>query len=336
MDPRLPLRAVPDHARRVERLGFDGLHVPETIHDSLAVALLVVEHTEGLVVRTAVTLAFPRSPTLTAYQAWDLAKFSGGRFQLGLGTQISQNIADRYGVPWSDPVAWMRDYLGALTALYATFSRGVPIDYASDRYQLSRMQPYFNPGPDDGVVGPPTYLGGVNARICALAGEMADGLVTHPTNSDPRYIEEVCLPNLRAGAARGGRDLDRFELVAGAQFATGPTPADVVEERERQRRLFAFLLSTPAYQLTLDLYGWAGLGPRLRALVRENRWDRLSDLLNDEVLDTLVPSASYEDLPAVIAARYGHLCQGVALSLPVGRAHDDLIGRAVEALHGST
>jgi hypothetical protein len=110
----------------------------------------------------------------------------------------------------------------------------------------------------------------------------------------------------------------------------------VVEERERQRRLFAFLLSTPAYQLTLDLYGWAGLGPRLRALVRENRWDRLSDLLNDEVLDTLVPSASYEDLPAVIAARYGHLCQGVALSLPVGRAHDDLIGRAVEALHGST
>jgi probable F420-dependent oxidoreductase len=336
MDPRLPLQAVGVHARRVEALGYDGLHVPETIHDSLAVALLVVEHTERLVVRTAVTLAFPRSPTLTAYQAWDLAKFSGGRFQLGLGTQIRQNIADRYGVPWSDPVAWMRDYIGALAVLYDTFNRGVPLDYTSDRYHLSRMQPYFNPGPDDSVVRPPTYLGGVNARICALAGEMADGLVTHPTNSDPRYIEEVCLPNLKAGAARTGRDLDRFELVAGAQFATGPTQADVVEERERQRRLFAFLLSTPAYQLTLDLYGWTDLGSQLRILVRENGWDRLSALLNDEVLDTLVLSASYEDLPALIAARYGHLCQGVTLSLPTEWAHDDAIGRVIEALHTST
>jgi probable F420-dependent oxidoreductase len=336
MDPRLPLQAVADHARRVEALGYDGLHVPETIHDSLAVSLLALEHTQRLVVRTAVTLAFPRSPTLTAYEAWDLAKFSGGRFHLGLGTQIRQNIAGRYGVPWSDPVAWMRDYLGALDALYDAFGSGGALDFAGDRYRLSRMQPYFNPGPDGGVARPPTYLGGVNARLCALAGELADGLVTHPTNSDPRYLEEVCLPNLRAGAGRGGRSLDGFELVVGAQFATGPTNAAVAEERERQRRLFAFLLSTPAYQLTLDLYGWSGLGPQLRALVREDRWDGLPALLTDDVLDTLVVSAGYEDLPGVIARRYGDLCQGVTLSLPPGREHDDALGRVVEALHAST
>src|SRR5579872_1161781 len=118
MNPRMALRDIAGYARRVEAMGFDGLHVAETIHDSLAVALLVAEHTERMIVRTSMTLAFPRSPTLTAYAAWDLAAFSQGRFQLGLGTQIRQNIEDRYGVAWSEPVPRLREYVEALAALY--------------------------------------------------------------------------------------------------------------------------------------------------------------------------------------------------------------------------
>ncbi len=105
MDPRLSLPDVIAHAQRVERLGYDGLHVAETIHDAMAVALLAAEHTERITVRTSVALAFTRSPTLLAYAAWDIAKLSGGRFQLGLGTQIRQNIEDRYGVEFgTDPI----------------------------------------------------------------------------------------------------------------------------------------------------------------------------------------------------------------------------------------
>ena len=100
MDPRLSLPEAITHAQRVERLGYDGLHVAETVHDSMAVALLVAEHTERITVRTSVTLAFARSPTLLAYAAWDLAKLSSGRFELGLGTQVRQNIEDRYAVPF--------------------------------------------------------------------------------------------------------------------------------------------------------------------------------------------------------------------------------------------
>src|SRR5688572_8970434 len=104
LDPRMPLTGVAAHARRVEAMGYDVLHVAETVHDALAVSLLVLEHTERLVVRTSVALAFPRSPMLTAYAAWDLAGLSGGRFQLGLGTQIKRTMEDRYSVPWADPV----------------------------------------------------------------------------------------------------------------------------------------------------------------------------------------------------------------------------------------
>src|SRR3954467_5463733 len=114
MDPGISVVEVPAYARRIETMGFDGLHVAETVHDALAVSLLVAEHTERITIRTSVALAFVRSPTLTAYAAWDLSSFSGGRFQLGLGTQIRQNITERMAMPWSEPVARLREYLDVL------------------------------------------------------------------------------------------------------------------------------------------------------------------------------------------------------------------------------
>ncbi len=93
-------------------MGFDGLDVAETFHDSLAVALLAAEHTERITLRTSVTLAFPRSPTPPASAAGDLAAFSHGRAQLGLGTPIRQTLEDRYGVlAWSEPVPRLREYV---------------------------------------------------------------------------------------------------------------------------------------------------------------------------------------------------------------------------------
>jgi probable F420-dependent oxidoreductase len=313
MDPQLPLADVGSYAARVERLGFDGLQVAETVHDSLAVSLLAAEHTERITVRTAVTLAFVRSPTLTAYAAWDLARFSGGRFELGLGTQIRQNIEDRYGMPWSEPTARMRDYLEALDALYAAFASGGPVHHEGDSYRLTRLQPYFNPGPDGETTAPPTWLGAVNPGMCRLAGERARGLVTHPTNSDPRYLREVMLPNLEAGAAAAGREPSDVGLVVAATVAVGRDDAEVAAERERQRRLLAFLYSTPAYRPTLELHGWPDLPERLRELTRREDWAALAGVITDEVLDTLVVCGRYDELADVLLERYRGLATGLVL-----------------------
>ena len=206
MDPRLPLTAMAPYARRVEALGYDGLHVAETVHDGLAAALLALEHTTRITVRTSITLAFVRSPTLTAYAAWDLAAFSGGRFQLGLGTQIRQNIEDRFGMPWSPPLARMREYVAAIDALFHAFRTGEAPHLEGEHYRITRLQPYFNPGPDPSVTRPELYLGGVNAGMCRLAGETAAGFVSHPTNSDPRYLTVVARPALQEGLRASGRD----------------------------------------------------------------------------------------------------------------------------------
>ena len=322
MDPRVPLSEVAAYARRVEAIGYDGISVPETIHDSLAVALLIAEHTERLTIRTGVTLAFTRSPTLTAYAAWDLSAFSHGRFELGLGTQIRQNIEGRMGMPWSPPVARMRSFITALTAMYDAFRSGELHPVPGGEYPVTRLQPYFNPGPDPDTVTPPTWLGAVGPDMCRLAGELADGIVTHPTNSNPRYLEEICLPNLRAGAERAGRDPAAIDVVTVVTLAAGASDEELARERDRQRRLLAFLYSTPAYRTTLELYGIEELGGQLREVIRTERWEELHILIPDDLLDTLLVAGRYEALGPLLTERYKGLADGLLLG-PLRAEQDD-------------
>lgn len=335
MSDRVSLRDTIAYAQRVEALGYDGLHVPETVHDGLAASLLALEHTSTLTVRTSVIVAFPRSPMLTAYAAWDLAAFSSGRFQLGLGTQIKPNIEGRYSVAWTDPVTRMRDYVESLRAIWRSFQDGVPLTYESTNYQFSRLQPFFNPGPLS-VTRPTIWLGGVNEGMVRLAGSHADGIVTHPTNSNPRYLREICLPSLREGEAIAGREPDSTEIVSGSQYITGPTPADVQRNREHHRRLLAFLYSTPAYRRTLTLHGWQDLGERLQTLTRTQQWGTLHEHITDEVIDTLVPQGTWDELPQVIAHWFGDLTDGVILPLPEDPANDTRFAETIAAVQQIT
>ena len=330
MAPELPLAAVPAYARRVERLGFDGLHIAETIHDSTAVALLAIEHSTSIVVRTAVTLAFVRSPTLVAYTAWDLAILSGGRFELGLGTQIRQNIQDRFGMPWTEPRARMTEYIAVLGALFEAFRTGEGVHYEGDAYRITRLQPYFNPGPKD-IEPPRIWLGAVNAGMCELAGTAAHGVVTHSTNSDPAYLREVVCPALRRGAQNSGREEQPVVAVSTA-IATGNSDAAVVRERERQRRMLAFLLSTPAYAPALKRRGWPELAGRLRTLTKEQRWNELPTVLSDLVLDELVTCGRYDELPELLRAKFEGVADAVVLPPLADDDDDRLIQACVSGL----
>ena len=336
MDPRLPLSEVAEAARRAEKLGFDGLQISETIHDSLAVSLLALEHTSWITVRTSVTVAFVRSPTLTAYTAWDLSKLSGGRFELGLGTQIRQNIEDRYAMEWADPVTRMTEYLDVVEACFAAFTTGETPKVDGVHYRIRRMQPYFHPGPDAETPPPPLWLGGVNPGICRLAGQRCAGFVTHPTNSSPRFLDAITKPNLAEGARRSARPVHDISLVCGTPVITGRDQIALEDELERQRRLLAFLYSTPAYERTLELYGWAALGGELRRLIRDENWQNLGRLVTDEMLAELVPIATYSNLAATLLDRYERRVDGVVLLPPDDPADDRVFAEVIKTLQAGT
>jgi probable F420-dependent oxidoreductase len=332
-DPRMPLAEVATCAQRAEGCGLTGLLIPESIHDAFLTSLLALEHTSELRVATSVALAFPRSPMITAYAAWDLQSMSGGRFALGLGSQVKGNIVGRFSTEWKPPVPRMRDYIAALRAIWDCWQRGTVLEFESVNYRFDRMQPFFAPNPLDGPP-PPILLGGVNRNMTRLAGEAADGFMTHPTNTNPRYLREVINPNLEHGAHRAGRDPARIHRIASTFVATGVDAAAVALERERLRGYLGFVFSTPQYWPSLELLGWPDVGPTLLQKTRDGRWDEMAAAIPDALFNALVASAPHAEIAGVLQDWYGGLIDAVTLRLPENPADDDAFRRVVEQLRG--
>ncbi|WP_194814855.1 TIGR03617 family F420-dependent LLM class oxidoreductase [Nocardia sp. XZ_19_385] len=313
------LSQVAQRIRRIEELGCDTVHVSETVHDPFAVCALAAEHSSRLTVRTSMVVAFPRSPMITACAAWDLARFSDGRFQLGIASQVRGNIVGRFAMPWTDPVAQLGDYADSLRAIFDAFQHGTPLDHRGSHYTFTRLQPFFNPGPL-AVPAPTVWLGGVNNRMCELAGAVADGFVAHPTGSHPLSLTEQVLPALHAGAKSRGRGLPRIVVVP--KVIAGRDEPTVARARQTIRKELAFLYSTPAYRGTLDRLGLGDTATALAAAAQAKRWDQLPELLTDEMVARLVPQATYADLPDVLEQWYQGLCQGISLEPPQDPADD--------------
>jgi probable F420-dependent oxidoreductase len=331
LDIHLPLARVGASARRVEALGFDGVTVPDVVHDGFLAASAALAATSRLRVRIAGLIAFARSPMVVAVAAWDLRAAYGARFELGLGPLIRSLIVDRYSMPWSPPAPRMREYVLSLRAIFDCWQRGTPLRYVGRHYRFTRMQDYVKP-PPLAAGEPPIALAGIGPAMTALAGELASGLTTHPTNSAPAFLREVTLPNLARGAARAGRSRADVRLHVNPFIATGADAAAVARERENARAMLANLYSTPQYWRTLDLLGWGAVGRELHSRVRQGRWDELAPLVTDALLDVLVPAATRAELPRVLADWFGELGDTIAVPVPADTGCDAELAALVAAL----
>jgi probable F420-dependent oxidoreductase len=240
-------------------------------------------------------------------------------------------VVGRFSTQWASPVTRMRDYVDALRALWSCWQDNTPLDFDSSHYRLDRMQPYFNPGP---IKHPeiPIFLGAISPRMMALAGESAEGLMTHPTNTGPRFLREIAHPALESGAKRSGRSVENVQVIASPFVATGATSAAVKKERERIREHLGFLYSTPQYATTLELHGWKEVGERLHKLTRAGKWEELTEQISDDILDALVPSGPYEDIAETVRDWFGEVCSGIALRMPASSKDDSAFAKVIAAL----
>jgi probable F420-dependent oxidoreductase len=308
------------------------LTVPEAVHDGLLTAGIALNATTRLKVATGVLVAFPRSPMAVAHAAYDLRELSGGRFELGLGTQVKGNIVGRYSTPWAPPAPRMREYVQSLRAIFNSWQNGAALQFERTHYRFTRMQPFFNPGPLD-CPTIPIFLGGIGRTMLALAGEVADGLMTHPTNTCPRYVREVVRPEIAKGAARTGRDASAVQVMAGPLIATGMSTADARKERENVRQMLGFLYSTPNYWPSLELFGWRDRGERLHQMSREGRWKEMTAVISDDMLDAFVPTAPYAEIAGVLKAWYGGVTNWIVLPMPADPSHDPEVAKVLTRLH---
>ena len=107
-----------------EAEGYDALSVPETSHDAFVSLALAARATSRIRLQSAIAVAFARNPMTLAYRANDVQLLSGGRFDLGLGSQVRPHIERRFGMPWSRPAARMEDFVSALRAIFDAWATG--------------------------------------------------------------------------------------------------------------------------------------------------------------------------------------------------------------------
>ncbi|QXC62964.1 TIGR03617 family F420-dependent LLM class oxidoreductase [Aquihabitans sp. G128] len=329
------LLAPPDQVQaRAEALaatGIDGLFTFEGPNDVFLP--LILGAATGCDLYTNVAIAFPRSPMHLAHQAWDLSTLSGGRFALGLGTQVKAHVERRYGSTWSSPVARMGEWIAAIRAIGARWQDGVPLAFEGEHTRHTLMTPAFDPGALPGGP-PPIWLGALGPKMVRLATAEADGLLVHPFTSD-RHLAEVTLPRIRDGLAEAGRTEADLTLVGQAVVACSSDPAKQADLDTACRWLVGFYGSTPAYAAVLETEGKAALHPELRRLSREGRWDEMAALVDDDLLDAVVLRGDPAVVGARLRERFGPFADRVALSTPGGIADEDLAALAAEVRSAS-
>jgi len=307
--PPVSLSEAGDIAEAAERAGFRALWASETQHDPFLPLALAAARTSSMQLGTAVAIAFARSPGAVAYTAWDLAQISGGRFILGLGTQVKPHIERRFGMQWpNSPTGKLREFVAALRAFWRAWQYGEPLAQRGEYFRLSLMSPFFNPGPIDWP-DIPIFLAGVNVGMARLTGEIADGFHAHPLHSE-RYLREVIRPALAEGAGAAGRSPDEITLTTSAFMVTDDASEFFV------RSQIAFYASTPSYRSVMALHGWEGPAEELSKLARQRDWSAMSGLVSDEMLSIFAIIAGPEDLPAAIRARYQGLSDRVIPYMP--------------------
>ncbi|NMO05144.1 TIGR03617 family F420-dependent LLM class oxidoreductase [Gordonia sp. TBRC 11910] len=307
-----------------ERAGIARVVVPEITHDPFMSLAASAAPTERIQLASGVTVAFARSPMTTAYAAWGLQDASGGRAILGLGSQVKSHIRRRYDMPWSAPIPRMSEYIKAVRAIWASWTDGTALNVAGEHYRFDLMPPMFRPEPLAGPP-PPIVLAGLGPRMCALAAEVADGLMLHPF-STRAYVADVVLPAVADAGPSTPEDRD-LEISAGLLVATGTTDADLAAAHRALRARLAFYASTPAYRGVLTHHGWDALHEKLHELSVTGQWSRMPDLISDDMCDTLAVVGRPDEIAATVVERYAGLAHRVVLYTP-----DDRPGPAVGAI----
>jgi len=329
--PAAGIGLIAENARRFEALGFGALMMPEAGHDPFLPLMVAAEHTQRVYLGTNVAIAFPRSPMVTAQMSWDLQRFSGGRFLLGLGTQVKGHNERRYSTPWpSPPGPRLREYVLCLQAIFRTFQNGnTPQHFTGRHYQFTLISPFFNPGPNPSP-HVPIYLAAVNPYNCRLAGELCEGVRLHPLTGE-RYTRDVVLSAIAEGARKAGRTRKDIDVVGMPFIATGANAEEVRQAVQDVKQRISFYASTRTYHPVLEHNGWGEIGRTLHQMSLEGKWNEMPRLVSDEIVHEFAAVGTYDEIGAQLRERWGSLFDAIHLDLPSRVLADDAIVRKVIA-----
>ena len=180
---------------RAEAAGVECVWAPELFRSAVTQAAYLAARTTRRSTSPPASLwAFTRSPFIHAITALDIDEMSGGRFRLGMGAGVKRLNETWHNAEYGKPAPHLREAIEATRLIMQQAGAGEPIRYEGDYYDIDIkgwVRPH--PAPRESV---PIYTAGVQAGMCRMAGDVADGLIGHPIQS-LRWIDEVVVGLLR-------------------------------------------------------------------------------------------------------------------------------------------
>lgn len=297
------LAELAEAARAAEEAGAATVWVPELHRSAPVSAAAVAQATSTARVGTAIALAFPRSPMVTALEALDLDEISGGRFVLGLGSGVQKLNVDWHHVDWDKPATHLRETVRNIRAFWAACTTGEPIDLPGEREPM-KIRGYRRPYP---VVRTdiPIYLAAMGPVLTRLAGEIADGWISHELTS-PAFLRERILPELRSS----GRQVD---VVTSSCCSVDADPAVA---RRRSAGMVGFYATVRTYADFFDFHGLADDQQKvIDAFSGATTAGELAGHVSDAMVDALTLSGTRDQVAEQIAA-YDGVADTIKLTPP--------------------
>ncbi|MBK6403328.1 MAG: TIGR03617 family F420-dependent LLM class oxidoreductase [Rhodocyclaceae bacterium] len=298
--------------KELEDIGYDGGFSFEAKHDPFLPLAVAAEHTSTLRLGTGIAIAFARNPMNLANQGYDMQSISGGRFVLGLGSQVKPHIEKRFSSVWSHPAERMREIVLAIKAIWNCWEGKAPLDFKGRFYTHTIMIPAFNPGPNP-YGTPPIFTGGFGPLMTGVAGEVADGFIAHPFSSRRSLLENT-LPALEQGLAKSGRRRTDIEVMCATLVVTADTAEAFAASKLAARKQLAFYGSTPAYLPTLACHGWEELHRELNRLSKAGRWDDMTGLIGDDMLAEIAVVGERREIAGKLRARLAGIADSVSIT----------------------
>jgi probable F420-dependent oxidoreductase len=298
--------------RELEEIGYDGAFSFEAKHDPFLAAAVAAEHTEHIRLGTAIAIAFARNPMNLANLGYDMQSISGGRFVLGLGSQVRPHIEKRFSSTWSHPAKRMREIVLAIRAIWDCWEGKAPLAFEGEFYTHTIMIPAFNPGPNP-YGPPPIFMGGFLPLMTAVAGEVADGFISHPFNTRKSLLENT-MPRLEKGLAKSGRTRADLEIMSSTLVVTADTEELFEQSKLAARKQLAFYGSTPAYKPTLDCHGWGDVHTELNTMSKHGKWDDMTGLITDEILEAIAVVGPRREIAKKLTERLDGIADSVSIT----------------------
>jgi len=262
-----------ERVRLAESLGYDSTYVTHIAgRDSLTVLAAYAAATERIRLGTGVLPIYSRTPAATAQTAATIDELSGGRMVLGVGVSHRLTVEAWYGQSIDRPVAEMREYVGAIRAMF----RGEEPPEGEKWPTKFRFMGY------DVRPELPIYVAALSPNMLRLAGEIGDGVLLWLC--DPPYVRDVVIPEVTKGRERAGKGLEGFDIVPAVPAAV---TADRDATLERLRGDLVTYLSLPFYRSMLERSGFGGEIAGFDEGIAAGDVERAKASMSEAMLDSL-------------------------------------------------